>query len=315
MIVRPPTFVPLALLAALASAACREPAADPVDAPPTDTDTFPYPPPRTDAAAKVGSAETLEVASWNIENFPAEMNTPRYVADIITSLDLDVIVVEEIASETAWQELIDRLREHDGVLSVHRYNPTEYQKIGIIYRSSMVTPGPMKLLFTSESYPFPRPPLSVPLAIDDGVHAPLAIEAIGVHLKAGVAVEDGERRKLAIEMLDTHLRAQFAAGGEDEVIIAGDYNEGAVVEAQRANLAAFLTAPDLYTLQTQSNATSGEISYVPFPRLIDHITTTAGLATETTGARVVIPRLQTTYSGYLDHVSDHLPVILVVPLR
>jgi hypothetical protein len=44
------------------------------------------------------------------------------------------------------------------------------------------------------------------------------------------------------------------------------------------------------------------------------VTTTAGFADELAGARVVIPRLHATYSGYLTQISDHLPVILVAPL-
>lgn len=308
--------VRLALSFALAVAAvgCRElPSGDPDAA--ADSDGYPYPPPRSGVVPSIGGPSTLEIAAWNIENFPAEAGTPSYVADLITSLELDVIVCEEIASEDAWAELIARLREHDGVLSPHRYSATEYQKVGVIYRTSMVTPGALELLFPTDGYPFPRPPLSLPLAIDDGTHAPLAIEVIGVHLKAGVSAEDGERRRLAIDALDQHLRAQIDGGGEDEVVIAGDYNEVVTTAAGQTNLAALLTAPDRYTVRTQPNAAGGEISFVPSSRLIDHITTTAGLAAETAGAQVVIPRLQVSYPGYVNGVSDHLPVVLVVPLQ
>jgi hypothetical protein len=279
-----------------------------------DDDSFPYPPPRTDVVPAIGSAATLEVAAWNIENFPAGASTPSAVADLITSLDLDIVVVEEIADDAAWLELTKRLRDRDAVLSTHVYNATEYQKIGLIVRKGMVAVGPMTLLFSGETYPFPRPALSIAVAIDDHVHPALAIQIIGVHLKAGVSAEDGARRKLAIERLDAHLRAQIDGGGEDEVIIAGDYNEVVTTAAGQANLAALLGAPDRYTLQTQAAATGGEISFIPTRKMIDHITTTAGLAAETAGARVVVPRLDSQYSGYLGSVSDHLPVVLVTPL-
>jgi endonuclease/exonuclease/phosphatase family metal-dependent hydrolase len=292
--------------------ACRD-VAPAADAAP-DSDSWPYPPPRTDVAEPVGAPGTLEVATWNIENFPAGAGTPLYVADLITSLDLDVIVVEEIADEAAWRELLERLREHDGVLSSHRYSLTEYQKVGVIYRAAMVTPGEPKLLFPTDGYAFPRPPLSLPISIDDHVHPARQLELIGVHLKAGIDAQDGERRRAAIEALDTHLRAQIDGGGEDEVILAGDYNEIVTTAAGQVNLAAILGAPERYTLRTRPNADAGEISFVPSSRLLDHITTTAALADELAGARVVIPRLHATYSGYLTHISDHLPVILVAPL-
>ena len=273
-----------------------------------------YPPPRTDVFARIGGPDTVELAAWNLENFPARGNTPARVADLITSLDLDVIVVEEIASDTAWKELMARLPEHEGVLSEHRYTPTDYQKIGVIYRTAMVTPSSVELLFTSNTYQFPRPPLSVQLAIDDGMHAPLSLRVIGIHLKAGVSSEDGDRRREALAALDVHVRDRIAAGGEDEIVIAGDYNEVLNTATGQTNFAALLGAPELYTVHTKPASDNGEITFVPSSRMLDHITSTAALADDAAGGRLVIPRLQ-TLPGYLSEVSDHLPVVLVMPLR
>lgn len=297
----------------LALAACRGESADPEPMPPDATGT--YPPPRTDAFMRLGSADTLEIAAWNIENFPAVTGTTAArVADLITSMDLDLVLVEEIASETAWAELIARLPEHEGVLSEHRYSPTEYQKLGIIYRASMITPSQIALLFPTETYNFPRPPLSALLAIDDGVHQPMSIRTIGLHLKAGVGTEDGERRHDALVTLDAYVRARIAAGDEDEIVIAGDYNEVLNTSVGQANFAPLLSAPDLYTVHTQAASDRGEISFVPSGVLLDHITTTAALADDLGGAQLVIPRLQ-TLPQYQSQVSDHLPVVLIVPLR
>jgi endonuclease/exonuclease/phosphatase family metal-dependent hydrolase len=303
----------LALTAVALIAGCRDlPDRDPVVRP--DADGAPYPPPRGGVVPALGSRDTLEIATWNIENFPAGASTPSAVADLITSLDLDIIIVEEIADDAAWAELLERLREHDGVLSPHRYNATEYQKIGVIYRSAMVTAGAMTLLFTDDTWAFPRPALAVPVTINDAVHPPLTVELVGVHLKAGVSLEDGERRRLAVERLDAHLRAQIDRGGEDEVVIAGDYNEVLNTTTGQTNLAPLLVAPDRYTVRTQGASSAGEISFVPTRRLLDHITTTAGLAIETAGARLVIPPLDVQFAGYLEGVSDHLPVVLITPL-
>jgi hypothetical protein len=81
----------------------------------------------------------------------------------------------------------------------------------------------------------------------------------------------------------------------------------------RTNLASFLTAPELYTVQTQAASANSEISFVPTQVLLDHITTTTGLADELAGARLVIPRLH-TIPGYINEISDHLPVVLIAPL-
>src|SRR5262245_2312202 len=172
------------------------------DATPDADEQFPYPPPRGDLVPPIGGDATLEIATWNLENFPANAGTPSAVADAITSLALDLVVVEEIASVTAWDELLARLREHDGVLSTHQYAPGSYQKIGIIYRTPMIAVGAPTLLFVEDGYNFPRPALSVPITIDGA----RTIEVIGIHLKAGVGFDDGERRRRAVEQIDAHLR-------------------------------------------------------------------------------------------------------------
>lgn len=278
----------------------------PPDAPGTDG----YPPPRTDLVPPIGSATTLEIATWNIENFPDTSLTASYVADVIASLDLDIVVVEEIASETAWAELLERLPEHDGALSTHTYSPTEYQKIGIVYRSSLVTVGAPTLLFTNDAYAFPRPPFSIPVTVDGDT-----FEVIGVHLKAGGALEDAQRRTLAVAALDQHLRDQIDSGGESEVIVLGDYNERVTTDDSRAVLAPLLTAPDRYNVRTEPSALAGGVTYLGFGGTwIDHITTTSGLASWFGAARVVVPRLDAMIPGYRSTISDHLPVVMVVDL-
>jgi endonuclease/exonuclease/phosphatase family metal-dependent hydrolase len=301
----------VAAIAAAAVAACRDlPDAQPAaDAAPDADPLYPYPPPRTDVVPAIGSDTTLEIATWNLENFPAIGATPELVADLIASLDLDVIVVEEIANVLAWDELLTRLRDYDGVLSSHQYTATSYQKIGVIYRTALVTAAPIALLFEDDSWAYPRPALSVTITVDGA-----AIELIGVHLKAGVTTDDAERRRVAITKIDALLRAQTDAGGEDEVILLGDYNEVLTDAAGRAVLAPLLTAPERYTVRTEPAAVAGEISYLGFGgKLIDQITTTAALDARWSAARVEVPRLDGMITSYRSQVSDHLPVILIAP--
>lgn len=269
----------------------------------------PYPPPRTDVVPPAGSEATLELATWNIENFPDDGNTAAVVADVIASLDVDVIVVEEIADETAWAELLARLRGYAGILSTHRYSQDSYQKLGVIYRTSLVTASPPQLLFVQNTFAFPRPPLAVMLTIDGQT-----FEVIGVHLKAGVTADDAERRRQAVVALDGFLRAQIADGGEPEIVVLGDYNQRVVIDADRAILAPLLTAPDQYTVRTEPAAVAGGITYLGFGgSFIDHITTTAALDARWTNVRVEVPRIDQRISAYTTHVSDHLPVVLIAP--
>lgn len=286
-------------------------AALPDAGPPVDDGGTPldgYPPPHGDIVPAVGSAATLDLACWNIENFPATADTPALVADLITSLELDLVVVEEIASDAAFAELIARLPDHEAVLSTHRYTPTSYQKIGLIYRTGLVTVGTPELLFVTDTYAFPRPPFRVPVTVGG-----LTVDVIGVHLKAGGDPEDAARRAAAAVTLDNYLRAQIDGGGEDQIIVAGDWNERTDSESGRAVLAPLLAAPERYTFRDDAAVAAGDHSYVPFHSFIDHILTTHALDAVAAGAAAPVP-LDVQLPRYQSLVSDHLPVVLSIPM-
>ncbi len=300
-------YAALAILGALTAAGCdlfRDQV--PVDASPGPDGPRPV---RDDLVPALGGPTTLDLAAWNIENFPKSSRTVGLAADVITSLDLDLVVVEEVASVTAWDQLVLLLPEHEALLSTHRYTATSYQKIGLIYRASTVTVGPPELLFTADSYAFPRPPFKVHVDADG-----YDFDLIGVHLKAGSAPEDGDRRALAARELDVYLTAQIAAGGEDQVIVVGDYNEVVTTADGRARLAPLL-APERYRLRTQAAADAGLASYPSTGTIIDHVLTTVGLDAELGDQAAVIPRLDQEVPRYDPEISDHLPVVLTMPHR
>jgi endonuclease/exonuclease/phosphatase family metal-dependent hydrolase len=269
-----------------------------------------FAPPQGMVVPAVGSAATLDVACWNIENFPLTAQTPSDVADLITSLDLDVVVVEEIASEDAWAELLARLPEHDGVLSTHVYTATSYQKIGIIYRTGTVTLDQIELLFQADTNPFPRPPLHAHLRFDDGAHAPVELDLVGLHLKAGVTSDDIARRTIAITELDAWQRARTADPG---TIFLGDWNQPLATYDGPTVWAPITAAPDLYTIQTQAASTAGTATFLPAGSMIDHIVSTAAAAPILGAPQLTVPALERSYNPYAQ-VSDHLPVVLSIPL-
>ncbi len=297
-------LVRLGLLGAVAAPGCDLVRDQP---PPDATPGLDGPrPPRDDLVPALGGPATLDLAAWNIENFPKSERSVGFAADLITSLELDLVIVEEVASVAAWDELVALLPEHEGLLSSHRYTATSYQKIGLLYRAGTVTVGEPELLFASDSYAFPRPPFKVHVAADG-----YDLDLIGVHLKAGGAPDDGDRRAQAVRVLDAYLTAQIAAGGEDEVILLGDYNEVITTPEGRARMAPLLV-PERYRLRTQAAAEAGERSFLS-GRVIDHLLTTAGLEEELGDRPAIIPRLDQQVGRYDADLTDHLPVILLMP--
>jgi endonuclease/exonuclease/phosphatase family metal-dependent hydrolase len=278
-----------------------------------------YPLPRTDVVPTFGSAATLDIATWNIRNLGTteldqELTDVALVADIIASLDLDVVAVEEVGSEAAWNELVARLPEHEAVLSSHTYSNGEYQKIGFLYRAPAIQVDDVTLLNLRDGSgsPFARPPLKVRFTFDDGARAAITFDAIGVHLEAGRADTDIDKRRRSVPLLASHIQAQIAGGGEDEVVLLGDFNEVLDTAAGEEILAPLVDAGN--TFRTAGPAGRGEVSHES-NRFIDHVVTSSGLAGELGSREAVVRPIDRDVTGFRDVVSDHVPVMLAIPLR
>lgn len=266
-----------------------------------------YEPPRGDLVPQVGSDATIDIATWNIENFPAAESTPRLVADLVTSLDLDLVAVEEISDVAAFDEVVARLPEHAGLLSSHTYGNGSYQKVGFLFREGLVELTGGALLFTDQGFDFPRPPLTVQATVEGRTFT-----AIALHLKAGTGGDDTARRAAALVTLEAHLRSLADGSGDPDFIVLGDFNQERLDAGDDAVWAPFVGAPERYEILTEAAADAGETSYLSFGgRLIDHAVVNQGF--ELGAAEVAIPRLEDQPINYTDSISDHLPVIVSFP--
>lgn len=301
-------------LALLLSFACRTSTDEAADGGSSADATagFLYPEPRTDLVPSVGTDATLEVATWNIENFPKNESTPSVLANMIASLDLDMVALQEIQDIDAFNELVERLRGYEGMLSSHTYGDGTYQKVGYIYRTDLITLSGAFLLFSQQGYEFPRPAMKVDVTVDNGSRS-FTFTAIALHLKAGGGFSDRQRREGAVVILEDHLRTTVEGSGNDRLMVLGDFND--TLAGPGANVFAPISSDTAaYTIRTQDNATSGDISFVPSSVLLDHIVTTSALDAELSGSAAIIPRLDMQMTGYVGQLSDHLPVIMRAPL-
>ena len=72
---------------------------------------------------EIGSANKLDVITWNIENFPKNNNTINYVEDIINDINVDIIALQEIQDLNAFNSLVNNL-DDDWV--GYRYSNSDY---------------------------------------------------------------------------------------------------------------------------------------------------------------------------------------------
>jgi endonuclease/exonuclease/phosphatase family metal-dependent hydrolase len=270
-----------------------------------------YPLPRTDITEPLGTDTSLDIATWNIENFPKATTTPEFLADLISSMDIDLIGVQEIANESAFTELVDRLPEHDGVLSSHTYSDGSYQKVGFIYKIGTIELSDTTLLFSGSGYNFPRPPMQTTVSVFSEGALVRTLTAIVIHLKAGVDPESAQRRTDAVIALEGYLQSQVDGPGNDDIILIGDFNDILTSSIGLAVFSPFTDATSEYTVHTRDLAEGGWETYLPSRSILDHIISTSSVSPAFNAP--IIPQLDDEFWNYENTVSDHLPVVINLP--
>lgn len=280
----------------------------------SSTDTG-FPAPLTSITDRLGSPTTFDVGAWNIRNFPRAGVTVSTVADILASMDLDLVAVAEIEDEAAFSQLMRRLPDHEGVLSSHTYSTGGYQKLGFVFRCGLLRPiGPPQLPFLGDGFNFPRPPLQQRFRYDSGATS-FEFTAIAVHFKANEGgstdPESAARRRTAFERLEAYVHSLVTGNtGTDEVLVLGDFNERLDDTTGRVNWQPFLNETRYVV---RSRPLVGEASFLSSTNaLIDHIVTTRAFDDEVGAGSASVVKLDQDILNYRELISDHRPVTLIM---
>lgn len=280
----------------------------------TTAPQIPAPPPGPSIIS--GADSTFEIMTWNIEWFPkSDETTVAMVRDIIDTLDVDLIAVQEIADTTAFRTLLQSLEDFGGFYSPDVYDGDSYQKTGIIYREAIVSVGNHYPIFTDpdDGWAFPRPPMRYAITVQ-GKAEVFDFVLIVIHLKAMGSWEDIARRREAAVRLKDYLDSHIAAGSEKDYVVAGDWNDEIDDLASVNSFTAFLES-DAYHFLTFPLAGSGrDASYPYLGSLIDHILVSEDALAEYDGGAAHTQRLDDVYPDYFRRVSDHRPVMATFPV-
>jgi len=257
----------------------------------------------------VGSASTLDLATWNLQSFPlASDTTVSQVAGVILDLDLDLVAVQEIMDMRDFQRVTTLLSEHEGIL-----NSDNLLRTGFIYRSSVLTLDDQRELFVDNSYAFIRSPLRADFtATDPQGGGSYSFTAIVLHLKAGTTDDDQNQRRAANQALKDYLDAERTANPGRDYVVLGDFNDQLTDSASNNTLQVFLDASGQYRFLTLPLAQSGEWSLPAYHIMIDHFLVADTGASDFGGDQTQVLHLDEQLSGYLDTLSDHRPVVTVI---
>ena len=267
-------------------------------APDPDPDVSPY----ENCLPTVGS-NTLEMATWNIENFPMTTSAAEMVEEIIEDTDLDLIALQEITTQAALDGLLDSLSGWEGVLG-----SGTNQKIGYLYKTAEITVVEAASEIYSErnteynnAFTSVRRPVHIRVRHTGG----LEVDLINVHLKCCGGSENEDRRREASRLLKLYVDDSLS---NENVIIIGDFNDE-IVDTENV-FQNFIDDPDNYRFSTMSIAegASSNWSFPSFPSQIDQILITNELFDNE--AEVSTLTLDNCESTYSNQVSDHRPVMI-----
>jgi endonuclease/exonuclease/phosphatase family metal-dependent hydrolase len=246
------------------------------------------------------------VMTWNLENFPLTPDALSGAAAILEAERPDVVALQEIAEPSAFDELLQRLGDYEGVLND---DPGAYTHLGLLYRRDRVSLDEVETLFQDDWYPFPRPPLKaqVTIAPDELGGEPFDFVVVVLHLKAQVDAESQARRLEACQELDAWVRARLAGDREQDYVLLGDMNDKLTDPPDGNVFQVFLDDPTLYRFLTLPLAEAGAHSYIPFEAMIDHVLVTADALDEVGSGETEVLALDESLPGYRD-ISDHRPV-------
>lgn len=251
----------------------------------------------------------LRVATWNVERFPKHARTVSGIVDFVASQRIDLLGLQEIGNVAEFERLVDVLPDHTGYVS---FGDDGFTRVGLIHSNALVVTE-IERLFGGDRNAFPRSPLKAKVEVlgDDG-ETVFDFTFIVVHLKAGGDEPSRIRRVRAIELLDDYCRDAIET--EEDIVIVGDYNDE-ILDGEALNVfAPILDAPDRYRFLTREEEESRDFTFLPFPRVLDHVLVTTGALDEYGAGTTEIIHLEEENPNYERLVSDHLPVLTVFEL-
>jgi endonuclease/exonuclease/phosphatase family metal-dependent hydrolase len=242
----------------------------------------------------------LNVATWNIENFPlSSSTTPGKVREILESLDADIVAVQEIGSISQFNSLVSTIQGWETDIAVTGGSD---QNIGYVYKSDVFTSiqSNVTKLFDDDFFAFPREAVLTSATHVSG----LEVTFINIHLKCcgNNNSEEFDRRESASEALEDYIEENL---DDEAVIVLGDFNDDITGITPFQN---FIDNPDFrFADQGIAEGSQSNWSYPSFPSHIDHILISDELFDEL--GVVLTLRPESCVSSYASTVSDHRPVV------
>ena len=247
-----------------------------------------------------GTNETLDIITWNIENYPKHELTNNYINEIIDSLNVDIIALQEIEDNVSFNDLITSLNGWSG----YRASSASYDmNLAYLYKTSEISMINFNEIFSNDAWSFPRSPLVL-----EFIYKNQEFIIINNHFKCCSGDDEESRRLSASNLLYNYINANLE---HKKVIVLGDFND--LLNDNEINIFEnFLDDNQNYSFTDYNIAISSDQywSFPSWPSHLDHILITNELFNDeiSTNTIMIDYSLNGGLSTYDYYISDHRPV-------
>lgn len=255
-----------------------------------------------------GTDTTLEILTWNIENFPKASSTTSRVIEIVNKLQVDFIALQEIKSAGDFNQVI----QSTGMSGAT--SGESYADLAFFYNPNVIKNVTSTRILTNYSC-FTSDPFLIKFYYKNEEY-----NVINTHLKCcgdGVIdynnnYDEEYRRYLSVNYIKSYIDTYLS---DKKVIILGDMNDE-ITDLTNNVFVSLLNDAQNYRFADMQIAQGSSVSwsYPTKPSHIDHICITNELFPENTHKTFIVNtiKLDQHYSGgwyeYDNYVSDHRPV-------
>lgn len=283
-----------------------------------------------------GTAQTLDVVSWNLEwfgdpsNGPADNNLQEENAKkILRHINADLYALVEVVDSSRLRRLTDSLGPQYAYLvsPFGSGNSTgtgtswlNAQKLAFIYNKNIFTnvsargmmrnSGPAYTAFASGRFPYM---MSADVTLNNVTRR---MNFIVIHGKAGSSPSDYERRRDGARELKDTLDAYYSTAIN---FLVGDFNDalyGTICSSCGTSLSSYdpiikdSTDSDHYNSVTLPLGVNGQSSMTSFPNVVDnHVISNEAGPMYIPGSAQIVTDVQNLVANYGSTTSDHFPVI------
>ena len=265
----------------------------------------------SELSINMGTDSTLDIVTWNIEYFPKQNDiTIDYLVELIDSMNVDIIAMQEIGSESYFVNLINKLDGWSGQRNGGTYG------LAYLYKSELYINN-INEIIELKNYNLTRTPYMLELNWRGQIIYILNnhYKCCGDNIIENIFDDEEFRRQQACILTKNYIDANF---DDKNVILLGDLNDE-LTDPDSANIfKPFIEDPAKYKFADIDIAfgSSTNWSYPGWPSHLDHILITNELFDEfeSPNSKVETIHVEDYFKGgwneYYNHVSDHRPIVL-----